>query len=259
MLVARKPLLLRNKPSDSLVALSKAGGFTRQPLGPSKKKLATGKRLMVNWGQSNPQVPAAGRVLNPGKAVELASNKLSAFRALKEGGVRVPAFSTNPDDIPRDKGIMVARTLLRASEGRGIVVVRPSDNVPSAPLYVQYIRKDSEYRVHVLGGEAKVVQQKRRRSGVDMTADQLLIRNYDNGWVFAIENVQFPSAAIEADVKQQAVNACAALGLDFGAVDVIVSKKGVVYVLEVNTAPGIESPSVLAAYVDYFKSEQRKE
>lgn len=108
--------------------------------------------------------------------------------------------------------------------------------------------------MHVLGGVAAVVQQKRRRNGILQDTDQSLIRNYDNGWVFATQNVVYSSSTIEDSVKQQAIAAVQALGLDFGAVDICVNLEGSkAYVLEVNTAPGLSSPTVLAAYAAYIR------
>lgn len=108
--------------------------------------------------------------------------------------------------------------------------------------------------MHVLGGVAAVVQQKRRRNGILQDTDQSLIRNYDNGWVFATQNVVYASAAIETSVKEQAIAAVRGLSLDFGAVDICVNKQGdTAYVLEVNTAPGLSSPTVLAAYAAYIR------
>jgi glutathione synthase/RimK-type ligase-like ATP-grasp enzyme len=43
---------------------------------------------------------------------------------------------------------------------------------------------------------------------------------------------------------EAAINACKALGLDFGAVDLIQDIKGNYYVLEINTAPGLEGATV---------------
>lgn len=214
-------------------------------------------RLCVNWGTTTPPLFPDVRTLNSPAAVAAAADKVEAFRKMHDYGVMVPPFWTNAADVQRTgTDIVLARTMTRASGGRGIVVVRHTDQLPRAPLYVKYIRKESEYRVHVLGGVAAVVQQKRRRNGEEQTADQQLIRNYDNGWIFAVENVAFVSPAVEETVKEQAVAAVMALGLDFGAVDIIVNRRGSqVYVLEVNTAPGIESPTVLAAYLEYINRE----
>lgn len=212
--------------------------------------------LQINWGNTNDGLIRPGvRTLNTPAAVRLACDKGLSLSTLRQAGVRVPDFWTDPAAVTcGDSHIILARTMLRASGGRGIVVVRPGDQLPHAPLYVKYIRKSAEYRVHVLGGAAAVVQQKRRRTDTEQTADQQLIRNYDNGWVFAVENVQFISNGIREEVERQAVAAVAALGLDFGAVDIIVNRRGTeAFVLEVNTAPGIESPTVLGAYTRYFR------
>ena len=80
-------------------------------------------------------------------------------------------------------------------------------------------------------------QEKRRRSGVETNSK---IRTEEHGWVFCRGNVQVPD-----DVKLQAESAVSALGLDFGGVDVIWNEKEQqAYVLEVNTAPGLEGTTV---------------
>lgn len=221
-------------------------------------------RLLVNYGVT--QLPSiltsrqSLRVLNPAAAVAVASSKKDTLLTLAahEESVTIPEWC---ESLGEDRGskIYLARTLLRASGGRGIVVVRPGDPVPKAPLYVRYIRKQAEYRVHVLGGRAAVTQQKRRRNGAEQNTDEQLIRNYDNGWVFATQDVRFHSPEIEESVKQQSVAAVAKLGLDFGAVDICVNLEGTkAYVLEVNTAPGLSSPTVLAAYGQYLREVSRE-
>jgi D-alanine-D-alanine ligase-like ATP-grasp enzyme len=48
------------------------------------------------------------------------------------------------------------------------------------------------------------------------------------------------------------VNAVVALGLDFGAVDLLIGDDGQTYVLEVNTAPAC-SPMTAACYIGAFQ------
>lgn len=202
-------------------------------------------RFVINWGNRsrldcNPGV----RVFNKPEAITVASNKLTTFQRLQEANVRIPAFYTEAPPAAKNK-IYLARTNLTGSCGVGITVIRPGQAMPKAPLYVDYIRKDLEYRVHVAGGEVIFVQQKRRRLENEQTEDQKLIRNYDNGWVFCPVDV----ADVAGDVRDIAVAAVAAVGLDFGAVDLVVSRNdNLPYVLEINTAPGIESPQLTDAY-----------
>ena len=99
------------------------------------------------------------------------------------------------------------------------------------------------------------VVQKRLRNGVkDQEGRNEYIRNLANGWIFAHENVNCPD-----NVKQEALKAVAALELDFGAVDVVVDKEGKAYVLEVNTAPGLENQQTIQAYTNAFNNYKKKE
>ena len=203
-------------------------------------------RHVINWGNSAPLAAGNYQLYNNPDKISRATNKLTAFRDMAAQGVSVPECVAELSDDRQ--GIWLARTVLAGSGGDGIVVIRPGDEVPVAPLYVKYIKKEKEFRLHVVRDEVIFVQQKKRRNGVEQTADEKLIRNHDNGWVFAIEDVVAPD-----DLQEQAVMAVAALGLDFGAVDCVIGKDdNRPYILEVNTAPGIESPSLTNAYATAF-------
>ncbi len=52
-------------------------------------------------------------------------------------------------------------------------------------------------------------------------------------------------------------HAVSALGLDFGAADIIQDKHGKLYVLEVNTAPGLTSDDGVAVYANAFVAWDR--
>ena len=211
-------------------------------------------KLLVNWGCSTlPVKPLPYQVvINPPDAVARATNKLTAFAKFTEAGVSHPSWWTEKEAVDR-KSIVLARTKLTGSGGDGIVVCREGDVLPPAKVYTKYIRKNAEYRLHVFRGAVILIQQKRRDTDAEQTKDQQLIRNHANGWVFAVNDVSFRDDVQRKECEQLAVSAVNALGLDFGAVDLITSlKEGKPYVLEVNTAPGIESPTVLAAYTTAF-------
>lgn len=224
---------LRELVNDGRVAISqRLSGFRRST-------------KVVNWGSTLPL--SANVVYNKPEAVALAIDKLETLHLLAQNGVSVPEYTTI---LPNDRaGIYLARTKLRSSGGDGIIVVRPKDDVTEAPLYVRYIPKLLEYRVHVINtvnGSQTYVQQKLRRSDAEQTADQQLLRNHANGWVFAK-----PSGEVPPDAISEAVAAVEYLGLDFGAVDVIIGRDdSKAYVLEVNTAPGLEGASTLAFYAE---------
>ncbi|MDT9694122.1 hypothetical protein Q5762_38495, partial [Streptomyces sp. P9(2023)] len=77
-----------------------------------------------------------------------------------------PMFTTSKEEAQGwlDEGtIVVARTMLRGHSGAGIVLHSGDDELVDAPLYVKYVKKTQEYRVHVAFGEILDQQRKARR------------------------------------------------------------------------------------------------
>ena len=207
--------------------------------------------LIINWG--NPRDPSWGyfeTFLNLPESVYCASNKRTTALAFEAAGVVQPAFTLNSAEammwVSLGKRVL-GRKLLNSRGGKGIVEFSLADNPALLPedfenisLFVKYVPKIAEYRVHVFDDKVIDVQRKRRsREALENGEINPRIRNHDNGWVFTRENV-----TINDNIRECAIGAVSALGLDFGAVDIIVSRNGTVYVLEVNTAPGIENTTV---------------
>lgn len=207
-------------------------------------------------------------IFNKPEAIDKACNKLKTFERLKNCSIPIPQYRTTKESallwfetIP--KAIVFCRTLLSASKGEGIVVARKSEELVIAPLYTLYIPKVEEYRVHVAFNKVIHIQKKIKLTSEELEArniqpSSLLIRNVSNGYVFT-SNLSFE---LEEDgsykdlkyfwLTEYSIKAIKALGLDFGAIDLIVGKDGKVYVLEVNTAPGIEG-ATLDKYVKAFQ------
>jgi glutathione synthase/RimK-type ligase-like ATP-grasp enzyme len=175
--------------------------------------------------------------------------------------VRTPEFTTDRYQAMQwlGKGFtVVERHILNGNSGAGIRLVEPVKEgeamdeevnaVQRCPLYVKYVPKKQEYRIHVCGGEAVDIQRKARRKDVPDENINWKVRNHDNGFIFARNE----DGVVPPDVVNQAVNAVKALGLDFGAVDVIFNdKEQQAYVLEVNTAPGLAGET-LQGYLKRF-------
>lgn len=211
-------------------------------------------KFVINWGNSTPVSHSNAKIFNDPYTVSLAVDKLKTFEAFTDDGVRCPDVLTSLGTDVRD-GIYLARTKVTGSGGDGIVVVRPKDEVPPAPLYVKYIPKREEYRVHVAFGKVIFAQQKRRVIEREQTKDEKLIRNHANGWVFCPVDVE----SLTEDMKDVALAACASLGLDFGALDIIVGRDdGLAYCLECNSAPGLSSPGLIEAYSKAFTEEMNR-
>ena len=221
--------------------------------------------LIINYGSSS--FPSdrigRGRLLNQPGAIALASNKLRAFETFQRAGVKTVEWTATRTAAQRwvDEGGMVyARTQLQGHSGAGIVIgygnpagvgdagnVQVVSTLPSAQLYTKAILQERrEFRIHVMDGKITYVQQKRRRDGFrENETYSNLVRNHHTGWIYATQN-----ADVCDEAKREAIKAINALGLDFGAVDVI-TRRGEAWVLEVNTAPGMSGTN-LETYANNF-------
>lgn len=198
----------------------------------------------VNWGNSAySENWLCLADLNKPPAVRRALNKLTTLTLLQENNVNVPEFTTDIDTARQwveDGNTVIGRKTLTGFGGQGIEVYDADNPVEDCPLYTKYKKKKHEYRVHVFNGETIDISQKRKRKGFEDDGINTKIRNCSSGWVFCRENLQIPE-----DLTEQAIAAVHALGLNFGAVDIIWNaRENKSYVLEVNTAPGIEGTSV---------------
>jgi glutathione synthase/RimK-type ligase-like ATP-grasp enzyme len=203
---------------------------------------------IINWGNSEERFN--GQYINTPASVSTASDKLKTAETLGNFGVSQPDFTTNREVAVQwlnDGCGVLARKLLRASEGRGLVLVTTDmavDDIPTAPMYTKYIPKTTEYRVHVLGGRVIDVQEKKRNMEVPDDEVNWQIRNHGNGFIFARDGVVAPDCVVANSIR-----AVAALALDFGAVDVgYNAKRDKCRVYEVNTAPGLEGTTLEAYY-----------
>lgn len=199
---------------------------------------------IINWGSSATNDFTTG--LNSWQSVSRAGNKLRAFQAMQEGGVQVPQFWLNREDIPDDAFPVVCRTILNGHSGAGIVIANTREELVAAPLYVKYMKKRDEYRIHVGREGIIAIQRKAIPNGTEPVDTR--IRNHHNGYVFVRNNVAPPE-----QVLVQARLAIEALGLDFGAVDIIWNNHyQLATVLEVNTAPGL-CGTTITDYANYFR------
>lgn len=181
------------------------------------------------------------------------SNKLENFYKFAEAGVNAPGFNTaklGAEEMIRDGGTVVCRTILNGSCGKGIVIAKTVEELVDAPLYVKYVPKKEEYRVHVAFGKVIAVQRKARRK--ECPNPNWQIRNHENGFVFIHAD---PEMGYAEELGPLAVSAVEALKLPIGAVDIIWNEKNnQYYVLEVNTSPGLEGKTI-DAYVKAIKEE----
>ena len=230
--------------SVSAYSLSKMDGFRRMTKGGGVKKGHT----IINWGVGDdtkfPEFEFDFNLLNCPDAVMRAINKRAAFGIWAGDSVSTVPWTSNKAVAKEWLEVghtIVARKVLTGHEGHGIVIVDPGQPLCDAPLYTKYVGKIREYRVHATRDKAFATHMKIKDPKTKEPPKTWKVRSYANGFIFQRNNVP-TSAARDA----LAVQAVASLGLDFGAVDIIEDTFGKFYVLEVNTAPGIEGQTTPA-------------
>jgi len=230
-----------NRPSNGAKELASQPGFLRLRDGRFHK--VKPKDIIINWGCSS----NLDNVLNTSKSVKIAANKLETFKALEASGVSIVSWTTDAGMAQQwnsDNKTVVVRNKLTGHSGDGILIIEPKSVVPDAPLYTKYVFKEKEFRVHVCNGKVIDTQQKIKDPDRDVVTWK--VRSHANGFIF-VRNSVVPDLAR----NELAIAAISALGLDFGAVDIIQDKKGKLYVLEINTAPGLEGQTI-TSYTEAF-------
>lgn len=252
---------------------------------------------LINWGNSRlpdwntPQT----QWLNHPDNVALTTDKIKTFNRLQEQGVRTVPFTTDKAEaqgwLNHGEKVFVRETTTGHS-GAGIAVVEPENNntqelrpiaerlyalgfhalgdvvagtvhnpnqpeLPDAPLYTKGVANGGEYRVHIFMGEVLLYQKKSRRVDEDgnvITAEgeEADVRNLASNWVYRTGDLRRLDRVIDA-----AQASITALGLDFGAVDILLEEgTGLPFVLEVNSAPGLGNTETLEMYRRAFMGEQ---
>lgn len=207
----------------------------------SRKSKPSGRRLSrelyragyrgrpINFGYG-----VSSDAINRPEAIALAVNKRHALLALEEAGVPIPNLSTDfpcvgrPDNHRAGKRFYLCRN--QAELNRAIR--------KGATHFLEYIEGGREFRVHIAFGKSIKL------------AEKIGGGNYHRGAYFA-----YPDFPHKLSLRRVAKRAVGALGLDFGAVDIIY-KNHRYYVLEVNTAPCLTTASdTLDRYVRALMEE----
>ena len=208
------------------------------------------KHFLINYGSTYPYSDMNADII---------TNKIRAQRILEENNIVMPKIYLRGEEVKDSAFPLLARRATH-SRGKDIIYIKNREHLQHVideergrgyKLYdylVEYINKSSEYRVHILNNPfdkttyTTMVNVKIKK---EENADPI-VRNKDNGWAQISYENDFYDSLINLGSKCVKV-----LGYDFGAVDII-RKKGDLYVLEVNSAPGLE-PRKIQVYVNYFK------
>ena len=195
---------------------------------------------MIRWGvSSNEHLDSRlSVVINKSAALNLSTHKLNALVQMKRGGVNCPEVWTNAADIASFP--VLGRNMYHHG-GLDAVKYDNAEALVRRDHYVKFIDSTKEFRVHVFCGEVIRITRKVfrgfNRSG-EAIAESGCIRNDIWGWGHKNVGREYWPEPVCAE----AIKALEVLGLDFGAVDIIMERgTRLPFVLEVNSAPRLNS------------------
>jgi len=171
-------------------------------------------------------------------------DKLQQYQWFHQQGITSLEFTTSKDEASSwlEEGATVfARTLLRSSEGKGIVILEKGQQaaLPNAGVFTKYKKKKREFRVHVFRDKVVQVLEKRKRKEFNGEVNTK-VRNTANGYVFCSQDVVEPEG-----IRELALKASKVTNSDFRGVDIGFNEKlNELFVIEVNSAPGIQGTNV---------------
>lgn len=204
--------------------------------------------VLIRWGTCR-DIPYKNIIINKGKAISLASSKGKARKVMEEAGVKTPIL-TEPISFP-----VIARPEMHM-KGKDFNVLMNNEELNKFKLthtnyyYSTFIDKDHEYRVFCAHGKVLHIVEKPR----PIQNSYCWNMEEENPWQVV------PRSEIEYEVPYQSLLAVEAIGLDFGAVDVITKNNAdgsEVYVLEINTAPQLSAEYTLEKWSKYFQWVER--
>lgn len=212
-----------------------------------KSKLNPKKIIKVTY-------PKDAFYFNHPDKIEVNRNKYEAMKILKEDKVSIPKFFhrdtiTQAVDTGKICFPIVGRKYVHQGGSGFYLSLCKKDLKHSlnqdAKYFMEYIKNDREFRVHIFDGEVIKVQEKVQEKE---DADKW-IRSNNRGWKFSIRNNW---DTLPKEVLDEAIDSVDSLELDFGAVDIIYSDDKKAYVIEVNSGPSLNDNGI-QLYIEHFK------
>ncbi|MEM2260808.1 MAG: hypothetical protein QXK24_00005, partial [Ignisphaera sp.] len=184
-------------------------------------------------------------VLNKAEDIKRVINKKKASLYMMLHNIKTPKIFLNKEEIARDNLPVLARSNFH-SRGTDIEIIDTMNKLRNsiADYYVEFIKGNLEYRLHVFNNEPIRLQKKIPKNG------EHIIRNVEHGYILADHYTH--NIPIELQVIKEGLKAVKLFNLDFGAVDVLVGEDNTPYILEINTAPRLNKYGI-QLYAYYIK------
>jgi glutathione synthase/RimK-type ligase-like ATP-grasp enzyme len=224
-----------------------------EPVSPRMRKWVLRNGIptyLIRWGCAT-KMPYVVPELNSRGAIILASDKGRAREVMLDKKVDIPAIVTNFNDESLYPIIIRPR---HHRAGMGFYFFNnPKEFRASgfkfgtdAHYAASFFNKSREFRAYIAHGALLAVDEKIPREEGNRKEK---IWNHANG-MFIFQNVR--QGSVPRSIRRSAKEAIDAIGLDFGAVD-IMHDNGAAKVLEINTAPTFTGEYLIGKFATYFR------
>jgi len=212
--------------------------------------LLESKSIIIRFGNSNKKIDTKHIEINNAFAIEVAKDRKLFYQYMKRNKVRTP-YCLNANNFPiygyknnyseGGNGIilLMSRHDLKTVRERGIKISIFSRCIPIAREFRVHISKLSNKEFNYLTYE-KIPR--------DIKHDTFIIRNS------AINRYEFKKIDNIPEINQMAKKALLACGLDFAGIDIAIDDDNIIWVLDVNTAPGIVKLDTQNFYKESLKT-----
>lgn len=221
--------------------------------------------IVVRWGtREEIETDSSTVVYNQSKAIAIATDKKLSRQTFIDNNVSTPVLVT-PENFSHSYLPIIARPLVH-SKGKNFVVLnnfrefeRHYNQNNEGWYYSQFINKEREFRIHCAHSKVLAVMEKSNPNNGNIAWNRA--QNDTEPFEY-VSWTQVDEQGLKC-VLEEAIKATAAVGLDMSGVDVMLCG-GTAYVLEVNTAPTLNTSPYVAErwgkYFDWlFRVETRRE
>ena len=220
--------------------------------------------IVVRWGtRENIVTNNTTIIYNKVSGIENATNKLTSRQKFIENKVSCPSLIT-PQNVNSEHLPIIARPFIH-SKGKNFIILDTIDKFKnhydsSRYYYSNFIDKIREFRVHLGHSKVLALMEKKKPQNGNIAWNRAL--NDEEPFDYVPWN-QIDEQNLK-NVLIEAIKAVNCLGLDMGGVDVMLDADNNVFVLEVNTAPTLNSSEYVAKrwgmYWNWlFNKETRRE
>lgn len=217
-------------------------------------------KIILRWGNTM-QVDLTGSIVyNKSEAISKACNKKLSREIFEKEGLNCPQLIKKGQVIMNQQFPIIARPS-KHSKGKNFIELKDQQSVLNHMnthndwYYSEFVDKIQEFRLHI--GHGRILNYLEKPKPED---NQIAWNRALNGEAFV--NVKWDD--YNKDICVLAIKSLQVLGLDFGAVDIMLTKDKKACLLEVNTAGTLVSSEYsMSRYAKYFdwlcKTNKRRE